>query len=126
MFEGVFSFAGLALEQSRAFTAARDKYRAGESLETCLWAFAGATENEVDDRAIEAVLVAAEQLAAWSSFLGVQGLVLSTRLAGWVDRIVAVEPEMRDALNEFAQMAAKLARACEELKLRDAEPKPIR
>ena len=126
MFEGVFSFAGLALEQSRAFTAARDKYRAGESLETCLRAFADATENEVDDRAIEAVLVAAEQLAAWSSFLGVQGLVLSTRLAGWVDRIVAVEPEMRDALNEFAQMAAKLARACEELKLRDAEPKPIR
>lgn len=126
MFDGVISFAGLALEQSRAFTAARDEYRSGESLETCLRAFADATDNEVDDRAIEAVLVAAEQLATWSSFIGVQGLVLSTRLAGWVDRIVSIEPDMRDALNEFARIAAKLARACEEIKLRDAEPDVIR
>lgn len=126
MLDGVISFAGLALEQSRAFTAARDKYRAGESLETCLRAFADATENEVDDRAIEAVLVAAEQLATWSTFLGIQGLVLSTRLAGWVDRIVAVEPDLRDALNDLARMAGQLARACQEIKLRDAEPNPRR
>ena len=124
MFSGLWEIAALGLEQSRAFSAARRCWDDGGSVEASLRAFAAETESEVDDELIERALAGVEQLAAISAQVGVRGLVLSQRLSGWFDRVLAFEPDVHEGLESVARYAAQFAALCERVKIRDAEDTP--
>ena len=125
-FSALSTAATVAIETSRAASAARASLSSGKSVAQAVQAFAAATETELDDKIVAELIEQTERAIDASRSLAIWAIKIAPRLdanlhkyidlgRSGLDRAEASLPDVRKGLAKFASGASYVANRAEDL-----------